>query len=66
MVVKIADNVASIAQSGHYSYTSPDGQFIEVHYIADEAGFQPIGAHIPTAPPQPAYVSKMLAKLRSG
>ncbi|OXA59499.1 larval cuticle protein 65Ag1 isoform X2 [Folsomia candida] len=36
-----------ISLTGSYSYTSPEGQFIEVKYVADENGFQPIGDHIP-------------------
>ncbi|KAH8400964.1 hypothetical protein KR009_002187, partial [Drosophila setifemur] len=35
---------------GSYSYMSPEGP-ISITYIADENGFQPVGAHLPTPPP---------------
>lgn len=31
---------------GSYQYIGDDGQVYEVHYIADEKGFQPQGKHI--------------------
>ncbi|CAH0547601.1 unnamed protein product [Brassicogethes aeneus] len=45
---------------GSFSYTAPDGQQISVHYNADQGGFQPQGAHIPTSPPIPAEILKAL------
>lgn len=35
---------------GVISYISPEGQQIDLQYIADENGFQPQGAHLPALP----------------
>ncbi|CAK1604195.1 unnamed protein product [Parnassius mnemosyne] len=45
---------------GQYQYTAPDGQIIQLKYVADENGFQPQGAHIPTPPPIPQDIQKAL------
>ncbi|OXA58593.1 endocuticle structural glycoprotein SgAbd-3 [Folsomia candida] len=45
---------------GSYSYYSPEGELIELTYIADENGFQPQGAHLPTPPPIPEAIQKAL------
>lgn len=59
--VKIGDVEQDIVvQVGSYSYTAPDGQLIEVKYIADENGFQPIGAHLPTPPTVPEAIATSL------
>ena len=49
---------------GSYSYTAPDGQVVTVNWVADENGFQPQGTHLPTPPPMPAHVVKLLDDLR--
>ncbi|KAK9511520.1 hypothetical protein O3M35_000159 [Rhynocoris fuscipes] len=45
---------------GSYSYTAPDGQVIQLTYTADENGFIPQGAHIPTPPPIPPEIQRAL------
>ncbi|XP_031839514.1 cuticular protein 18 [Nomia melanderi] len=37
---------------GAYSYTAPNGELVQVSYVANENGFQPQGSHIPPIPPQ--------------
>ncbi|XP_057370549.1 larval cuticle protein 1-like isoform X3 [Daphnia carinata] len=50
---------------GSYSYLSPDGVTLTVNWVADENGFQATGDHLPTPPPMPAHVVKMLADLKA-
>ena len=50
---------------GSYSYTSPEGIVITVNWVADENGFQATGDHLPTPPPMPDHVVKLLADLRA-
>ncbi|KAK5639873.1 hypothetical protein RI129_010684 [Pyrocoelia pectoralis] len=45
---------------GSFGYTSPEGHHIALSYIADENGFQPSGAHLPTPPPIPAEILKSI------
>jgi hypothetical protein len=49
-----------IELTGSYSYTSPEGEKIELTYIADENGFQPSGAHLPTPPTPSEAILKAL------
>ncbi|CAK1550813.1 unnamed protein product [Leptosia nina] len=45
---------------GAFSYTGDDGQTYTVTYTADEHGFRPQGAHLPTPPPIPEAILKSL------
>ncbi|XP_066597305.1 endocuticle structural glycoprotein SgAbd-4-like [Prorops nasuta] len=53
------ENAAMNAQ-GSFSYASDDGQQISLTYVADENGFQPQGAHLPTTPEIPPLIKKAL------
>ncbi|KAJ0176768.1 hypothetical protein K1T71_007947 [Dendrolimus kikuchii] len=58
----------SIAVQGSSSYTAPDGAPISIVYTADENGYQPQGAHLPTPPaPQaiPEYIARSLEYIRT-
>ncbi|XP_078053765.1 cuticular protein 18 [Augochlora pura] len=39
-------NLESLEARGSYSYTAPNGELVQVSYIANENGFQPVGSHI--------------------
>ncbi|CAG9864330.1 unnamed protein product [Phyllotreta striolata] len=54
---------AQIAEGG-FSYTAPDGQRISLRYTADENGFRPVGAHLPTPPPIPEAILRSLEQNR--
>ncbi|XP_037720848.1 larval cuticle protein LCP-17-like [Drosophila subpulchrella] len=51
--------------NGGYSYYSPEGQLVQIQYLADENGFQPQGALLPTPPPIPAAILKSLEYIRT-
>jgi len=48
---------------GSYSFITPEGEQVNVQYIADETGFHATGSHVPQAPPMPAHVQRLLDHL---
>ncbi|TDG39792.1 hypothetical protein AWZ03_013786 [Drosophila navojoa] len=62
------DNKISRAESGDekgnihgsFSWISPEGELIEVKYVADENGYQPVSASLPVAPPIPEAIQRSL------
>ncbi|KAI9566002.1 hypothetical protein GHT06_009800 [Daphnia sinensis] len=51
--------------SGSFSFVNPEGATITVTWIANENGFQATGDHLPTPPPTPDHVAKMLADMEA-
>lgn len=58
-------NADTLSAQGSYSYTGPDGVTYSVQYVADENGFRPVGAHLPTPPPIPEAILKSLEQNRA-
>lgn len=50
----------ALEAQGGFAYTSPEGHQFQLSYIADENGFQPQGAHLPTPPPIPEAILRSL------
>lgn len=49
-----------VQSQGSFAYKGDDGQDYSITYTADENGFQPQGAHLPTPPPIPEEILKSL------
>merc|ERR1711946_4069 len=56
-----ADEAGTVSQ-GSYSFPE-DGRRYTVNWVADENGFQAKGDHLPTPPPLPEHVVKLLQDL---
>lgn len=52
---EVAENV-----QGSFAYTAPDGTPVQISYIANENGFQPVGNILPTPPPIPEAIQRSL------
>lgn len=62
--LKKVGDVDAIEVQGQFQYPGENGNPpVQLTYIADENGFQPQGAHLPTAPPVPEAIQRALAYL---
>lgn len=57
---QISKDESAMQAQGQFAYVSPEGEPIQLSYIADENGFQPQGAHLPVPPPIPAAIQRAL------
>lgn len=57
--------VGGVVANGQFSYISKEGVPFSVSYVADENGFQPTGFHLPTPPPVPVEIVKLLEYLKT-
>merc|ERR1712071_440159 len=60
---QIGEESGTVSQ-GRFSYPE-DSKTYTITWVADENGFQATGDHLPTPPPTPAHVVKLLADLRA-
>merc|ERR1712025_1133060 len=54
---------------GSYSFVAPNGEVVSMQYTADENGYHASGSHMPTPPPMPLHVQRLLdhlAKVNGG
>lgn len=49
-----------VQSQGSFGYKGDDGQDYSITYTADENGYRPQGAHLPTPPPIPEAILKSL------
>lgn len=53
-LVPNAEGTANVVvQRGGYRYYLPNGELVEINYIADDKGYRATGTHIPTPPSLP-------------
>ena len=59
----VGKDEAALEVTGSNAYKSPEGDVYSVSYVANEFGYQPQGAHLPTPPapvPIPDYIARAI------
>ncbi|XP_068630464.1 uncharacterized protein [Battus philenor] len=62
-ILKTINDDTGEAVQGGFSYKDKEGNDYSLSYTADENGYRPIGAHLPTPPPIPPAIARALAYL---
>ncbi|KAH8285293.1 hypothetical protein KR054_007398, partial [Drosophila jambulina] len=50
---------------GSFSWISPEGEHVDIKYVADENGYQPSGSWVPTPPPIPEAIVRAIAYIQA-
>ncbi|XP_049873318.1 larval cuticle protein LCP-14-like [Pectinophora gossypiella] len=68
VVKQVGKDEVALEVQGSNQYISPDGQTIQLSYVANENGYQPQGAHLPTPPapePIPDYILRSIEYIKA-
>lgn len=50
---------------GSANWYSPEGEPVQLSYVADEFGYRVAGSHLPTPPPVPAAIQRAIEYIRT-
>ncbi|XP_065370150.1 larval cuticle protein 2-like [Calliphora vicina] len=50
---------------GDFNWISPEGEHVDIKYVADEHGYQPVGDVLPTPHPIPEAILKAIAYIQA-
>lgn len=64
-LANVGSEKEAMQATGFFEYVGPDNIIYRVDYKADEDGFVPVAAHLPTPPPIPAAILRSLEYQRS-
>lgn len=54
------NGVGGQSAQGNFQFQAPEGDNVQLQYVADENGFSAQGSHLPTPPPTPLAILRAL------